>query len=312
MSSPSPSIATTQPRIILPATTPVANNPVSTSIETIAPTTPAPAVSTPTSADPVAATPLRSAPVGPAPERAQRVVPTSAVAAAPATTSAPISAAQTPDNLAAPLAAEPVAPTRVSDTATVERPLEATASEGQGSDMMLLAALLAGGIPLLLALGALVYWRRRSRPATVSERAAIVPLVAEPLRRDGTAEPTVTYEPMGAEVSALDQPTAPASAFVEPTSPWPTPTTANGERPAVELPLVAPSDPQAREALLRRMTEAEPDRANPFTSFKARRKRARLILQSLGRKFERRKPWIDLSQYTRNWPALRGWDPQTA
>jgi hypothetical protein len=52
------------------------------------------------------------------------------------------------------------------------------------------------------------------------------------------------------------------------------------------------------------MIDAPPDRANPFTDRRARLRRARLILQSLGRTFENAKPWIDLSDYPENWPAL--------
>ena len=52
------------------------------------------------------------------------------------------------------------------------------------------------------------------------------------------------------------------------------------------------------------MIDAKPDRANPFTDRKARMRRARLILQSLGRKFDGARPWIDLSDYPENWPEL--------
>ena len=59
------------------------------------------------------------------------------------------------------------------------------------------------------------------------------------------------------------------------------------------------------------MINARPDRANPFASHKARAKRARLILQSIGTRFTDRKPGIDLSQYANVWPELRGWQPAT-
>jgi|GEM_PF-485322 len=73
---------------------------------------------------------------------------------------------------------------------------------------------------------------------------------------------------------------------------------------AVPLPSSMPESFEERDALIRRMVAAKPDRANPFVSPKARLKRARLILQSLDRTFENNKPWIDLSQYPRNWPEL--------
>ena len=73
---------------------------------------------------------------------------------------------------------------------------------------------------------------------------------------------------------------------------------------AVALPQELPESYEEREALFYRMVEARPDRANPFTDRKARMKRARLIMQSLGRDFGDAEPWIDLSQYPNNWPEL--------
>jgi hypothetical protein len=75
---------------------------------------------------------------------------------------------------------------------------------------------------------------------------------------------------------------------------------------AVPLPSRMPATFEERDALIRRMIEAKPDRANPFTSPIQRRKRAKLILQSLGRDFGEVEPWIDLSQYPANWPELAG------
>jgi hypothetical protein len=72
----------------------------------------------------------------------------------------------------------------------------------------------------------------------------------------------------------------------------------------VALPRTMPASFEERDALLKRMVAAKPDRANPFVGYKARMKRARLILQSLGRDFTDAEPWIDLSQYAANWPEL--------
>ena len=72
---------------------------------------------------------------------------------------------------------------------------------------------------------------------------------------------------------------------------------------AVVLPERVPEAFAERDALIKRMVAAKPDRANPFRSRKARLRRARLILQSLGRKFAGREPRIDFSQYANNWPA---------
>ncbi|WP_160603273.1 hypothetical protein [Pontixanthobacter aquaemixtae] len=73
---------------------------------------------------------------------------------------------------------------------------------------------------------------------------------------------------------------------------------------AVALPKDAPEDFDERSDLLMKMIDAKPDRANPFRSPRARLRRARLILQSLGRSFKAAAPSIDLSQYPNNWPEL--------
>ena len=78
------------------------------------------------------------------------------------------------------------------------------------------------------------------------------------------------------------------------------------------LPSEVPQTFEERDALLKELVAAEPDRANPFTSVRARARRAKLIMQSLGQDFQNRKPRIDLSEYTNRWPALRGWQPATA
>ena len=72
------------------------------------------------------------------------------------------------------------------------------------------------------------------------------------------------------------------------------------------------TDSGKREALFKRMVEAKPDKANPFTDRRARMKRARLIIASLGRDFGDARPWIDLSQYPNNWPELARRYPQAA
>jgi hypothetical protein len=72
---------------------------------------------------------------------------------------------------------------------------------------------------------------------------------------------------------------------------------------SVDLPATVPESYEERSALLDKMVNAKPDRANPFTDRRQRMHRARLILQSLGRTFEH-EPRIDLSQYPNNWPEL--------
>lgn len=73
---------------------------------------------------------------------------------------------------------------------------------------------------------------------------------------------------------------------------------------AVDLPAKRPDNYEEREELFKRMVEAKPDKANPFTDRRSRMKRARLIVASLDQDFADRDPWIDLSQYPNNWPEL--------
>jgi len=193
-----------------------------------------------------------------------------------------VAQAESTDPVIAPLA-EPM-------TANVAAPTEpevAPFAADSGDQTAVMAQILAGLLAASAAIAAVLFLRRRRprdsdaliAPVVVERRPAYTPTpVAEPVR----AEPRVdTPQPAIATSAAL--PTAGA---------------------AVALPPVAPTDQTERTVLLKKMVAARPDRANPFRSPKARLHRARLILQSLGRKFENARPRIDLSQYTSNWPAL--------
>lgn len=136
----------------------------------------------------------------------------------------------------------------------------------------------AAGTLLLLALGAGPLRRRRPKGEP--------PLVVRP-QVDSPLEPVRA---------------APRIVTVTPTRFAPAPS--HPGRAAVDLPRVLPTQFEERDALLRRMLDAPPDKANPFRSRRARLKRARLILQSIGRRFERADPWIDLSDYPHVWPEL--------
>ena len=169
-------------------------------------------------------------------------------------------------------------------------PVQDPVSDGSGA-ALLFALLAVGGV----GLAAFLLFRSRRRKRDEEVPVIEQPVVAEPLSRDTeTVGTTYNSEP------------APAMR-AEPI----TPATSNKDV-AVELPSEAPRNPAERDRLLKRMIDAKPDRANPFASHKARAKRARLILQSLGTRFTDRKPGIDLSQYTNVWPELRGWRPATA
>ncbi|QSB44695.1 hypothetical protein IDJ81_00385 [Tsuneonella flava] len=182
---------------------------------------------------------------------------------------------------------------------------------GEGIPFEILIALLAAG-----GIGAGTYLLLRSR----SRRRAPALATAAPVRprqpAPSAAEPAFDREP---QVTALDAPVQAASASRTASQPTafagtyaPYRSEPATDRGAVPLPDELPQTFEERDALLQRMIAAAPDRANPFRSPRARARRARLILQSLGRRFEKAKPRIDLRQYAYHWPALRGWKPASA
>ncbi|WP_370033301.1 hypothetical protein [Qipengyuania mesophila] len=238
---------------------------------------PAPVVDPPVvkQADPVATTQTTRRPE-PQP-RAQTPQTAPAVTAEPvAPEAAPIPAKDSLANMS-PADSQPLAATE-----PVPEPV------GDPFDAALLFALLGlGGVALA---GAFLFRRRRrSKDVPVIERPVVAS--AAPLEQRDRA---YDVEPLG------NMPAEPATSF------------ATDSDAPVRLPAEKPRDPAERDRLLKRMIDAEPDRANPFVSHKARAKRARLILQSIGTRFTDRKPGIDLSQYTNVWPELRGWRPATA
>jgi hypothetical protein len=183
------------------------------------------------------------------------------------------------------------------------------------------------GALAILALAILVSLVRRSRrnrariasaPVMRETRAAPRPVAAPPV-----AQPTMPAPAVPPEIAAVSAPAAPAAAAevrsnepvqitsrssqtvsfsrnARPTTPGALPSAGA----AVDLPARMPEDFAERDRLLKRMADARPDKANPFTARKSRIRRARLILQSLGRKFDHADPRIDLSQYPNNWPEL--------
>ncbi len=159
----------------------------------------------------------------------------------------------------------------------------------------------AAGTVLLLALfsGPLRRRRPKDQPPVVTRPAVTAPPVrhsAQPL-----AEPAAP-----AAVAATVTPLTIQPLFGQPLFGRPTGASTVRRRggEAVDLPRRLPARFEERDALLFRMLDAPPDKANPFRSRRARLKRARLILQSIGRKFEHADPWIDLSDYPHVWPEL--------
>lgn len=183
-----------------------------------------------------------------------------------------------------------------------------------GTDEALVAGML--GALGLAAVGGVAFAasRRRRRRATGTDYDVVEPTyLEEPV----AAEPVVVRNPEPTPampmVSASSFAAPPAPVMAPPASPMAsTSSVPNGNGDPIPLPSQVPETFEERDALLKELVAAEPDRANPFTSVRARARRAKLIMQSLGQDFQSRKPRIDLSQYTNRWPALRGWQPATA
>lgn len=179
------------------------------------------------------------------------------------------------------------------------------ANQGPTAGIGILASLLA-----LLLIPAAVFFTLRSRRAAKREQ---VPQVERPVVARAEPVPVIKPAPVAAYAAEADR-SVPKPVFTFDNAPLagsanPRATTqaTKGSLPAdgasVALPARMPASFEERDALLKQMAAAKPDRANPFTNYTARLKRARLILQSLGRKFTKGS-WIDLSQYPNNWPEL--------
>lgn len=301
-----------------------------------APAAPPPVVEAPapvTTTAPV----VQSLPPGyvPATDAAPAAAPSAAPSTAATRSAAPVRApaASAPSMadaapVAAPVAdaAPPATDTQLfppSETAVQENDT-ATATEipeGALDDLTLVAGIV-GALALLGFGGLAVSMRRRHK----RDRQAMAPKVTRPVVKP--REEPVVHTYATPEVREIPMPVAPAaqpvaaepaiaraeSAFGAGHARWADDVRPRRTRPvqgalpsngaSVDLPARVPDNYEDREALFSRMVLARPDKANPFTDRKARMKRARLILQSLGVSFADRDPWIDLSQYPNNWPEL--------
>jgi hypothetical protein len=144
--------------------------------------------------------------------------------------------------------------------------------EGSGNGLAL------AGLAGILALGgvAIAASRRRRR---VDEDEVVTEMAPEPRFAAEPAETvTATYEPAIAPLAAEP---VPPSTYV------PAATVAAGVGAAALATGRVPETAEGRAELLDRMTRAEPDEANPFRSPKARRRRARLIMQGMVARQER-------------------------
>ena len=244
-------------------------------------------------AEPVVAAPIREPVVAaPATERAppraaaavSRTIPSRAVRA-PAVRNevAPV------DPVAATPAETPVAITPVDPMTTAESPIEeplveetaaAAPADNATGDVLPLAGLLAalglGGLALFVA-------RRRRKPDEIApmivahEPAPVLPPRAAALKPVLTPAPAFVTPAM-----SLQQFAQPATRDATGTIGQPIARPAWQEpRRTAAAPTLGQSSQLNREALLARMVAADPDANNPFTSGKARRRRARLMLQSM-------------------------------
>lgn len=155
----------------------------------------------------------------------------------------------------------------------------------------LLAAALAGLIPIGLAVAAVVWWRRRSRPVAAAPQPTVVRRSepTKPVTKPDTARaPVFTRQdaPRPAMLPSIDAQPALASgggvAVAERTSSKARtePHYDEPQVPSDDVRSPAPEYTSARNRMIERMVDAEPDHSNPFRTRKARRRRARLILAS--------------------------------
>jgi len=259
---------------------------------------PAPTVVLPEVSQPEAAAPAEPARATPRAETTTRATRT------PAARPAPVAAAPEP-------ATSDVTPvdTTVTETVPVAPPVAAapipapelapTPAETRSADNTLAVVL---GILAALALIVIGFFAlRRKGP---KRYAAAEPRIERPIPARAEPLPAATAAP---EFPAGLEPSSPSASYTAGAFGAAAAKPAGGlshTGAAVSLPREVPKTFEEREALIRRMVEAKPDRANPFRSKGARAKRARLILNSLDRDFKHTDPWIDLSQYSSNWPEL--------
>ena len=288
----------------------------------VVPDIPAPAAERPTIVvPPVQTETVQSVPTTSAETPAPQAAPSPAAtttrtrAATPATrATVPAPAARTtvqesaplpPVSVAEPTAAEPVAAPIDEPVAAapVNEPARAVANDDTG----LLTLILGGLVFLAMAIWGFVAIGRRKgvrryAAETTAQPVAVTPatVVAEPAPVV-VAEPVAVNEPVA--MTPRDETRLNGPSFASRAAP-----ATAGALPhagaSVALPARVPESYAERDALMKRMIAAKPDRANPFTDRGARTRRARLILQSLGRDFGETEPWIDLSQYPNNWPEL--------
>lgn len=213
--------------------------------------------------------------------------PAAPAAAVPVAVPPPANDAALPADSALP--AEPVdaVPAVPADPAAVAEPTEPRPIAGT------VGLLALGALALIIALLAWLFLRRRSPVATrVVETPAVTETLADPPAPAPAAAPVFSSAAAIAPTAIRQRDTAPVRGALP------------SAGASVDLPATLPESYEERTALFDKMVSAKPDKANPFTDRRQRMHRARLIMQSLGRTFDR-EPRIDLSQYPNNWPELQ-------
>ncbi len=255
-----PAPAPVAPAATAPAT--AAPQPVVTS----APVVQAVPATAPSAEAPVAAPP--AAAVAKPARPASRPVAARASAAAPTAASTPLepAAAEQPPAELAPLTNAPAvaAESDVTTPAPVAEALPAEDREDYSSAIGL------GLLGAFAGFGLLALRRGRKPGDNQRDRIEITPVTPSP-------------EPEAVRPKVISTPTGVPAAF----SRTVVPATRAG---AARLPDGAVPTGEAREALLKQMVAAAPDAANPFTSHKARRRRARIILQAHEHKLRNQTP----------------------
>lgn len=270
-------------------TTTVVNPPVIFVPNEVAQPLPTPSAATPpVNATIAPATTTARVPAARTPTTTTRATPRPVAVAAPVVAPAAAAPAASTEALQAPVEAVPMAAPVASESAPMPDSVDTQPANDTPLGMI---ALIVGAMAVIgLAIWGFIAMGRRRRPAQRNALPVIErPIVPEAKPVALVAEPMVAEHPV-AEVSQLVTTPAPSSL--------------SHSGASVALPRSMPQTFEERDALLKRMVAAKPDRANPFHGYKARVYRARLILQSLGRDFGDTMPWIDLSQYSSNWPEL--------
>jgi hypothetical protein len=253
---------------------------------------PVPTVAIPEAAPPEAVAPAEPAAAAPRPAATTRSATTTK---APAARPAPVAAAPEPAPVAeAADTAVTEVPTFVPPVAEDAAPLPELAPTPEDTRTVDNTMAVVLGILATLALVLIGFFAlRRKGP---KRYAAAEPRIERPLPVRAEPLPEATLAQSGPRVGYTG-----ATFGAAPARPV---TGLSHTGASVPLPREVPQTYEERDALIQRMVEAKPDRANPFRSRRARMKRARLILASLGRDFKETDPWIDLSQYPSNWPEL--------